>query len=509
MQTGRAGDVTGSPAPSTRRSRVDSASISLEALTKVNLKEAEATAIPEVERKSFRDLWYLHGEYYDLTEFIPTHPGGSAILLLAKGMEDATPVMESYHAFANKEYISKLMSKYKVNYVPKDVEQHVKPQVDYSFDKDGFYATLTRRVRAHFGSTKENESITKRIKANKWWGFKVATQALLYIGLYGSAFFMPGLGRFKSMGLAAAAGLMLIGVGMNAMHDGSHYAIGERDSWKNKFTMRLWNAIAFWDPAQWLYHHAIRHHAYTGDDQLDPDTMHANPAVRKHLDSPRKEYINFPRFLAVEQWFWTVWATFIYVLAPGMYTMQCISYKILWPLQGTLWKMDYEHTRNAFKKYWWETGITTFMLASHLFKADPFVTLAYLTAANLTYAACIVPDHDTYDTVVDNHKGSGRVDWGEIQVRHASDFGGHGLSGRAFTEFFGCINVQIAHHLYPSMNHIHLPEIAPIIQETCAEFKIPYARQPTVLAAAWSFMRTVHRCMSPDFVALDAAAKLE
>jgi cytochrome b involved in lipid metabolism len=323
----RGGDSAGSPALSMRRARVDSTTLTLDGARKVGLKEETtieaASETLQVVPKSYKDLWYLHGEYYDLTDFIASHPGGSAILLLSKGMEDATPVMESYHAFANKEYISKTMAKYKVNYVPKDVEQHVKPQTDYGFEKDGFYATLTRRVRAHFGSTKENESVTKRIKANKWWVFKVASQSVLFTGLYGAAFLAPGLDRLQSMGLAAAAGVMLIGVGMNAMHDGSHYAVGERDSWKNKLAMRIWNAVAFWDPTLWLYHHTIRHHAYTGDDKLDPDTMHANPAVRKHLDAPRKEYFSyFPRFLAVTRWFWTFWATLIYVLFPGMYSMQ-------------------------------------------------------------------------------------------------------------------------------------------------------------------------------------------
>jgi cytochrome b involved in lipid metabolism len=325
----RGGDFVGSPLTTLRRARVDSNNLVLESKKSADISSVEpaiSSVAPENQKLS-TELWCLHGEFYDLTNFISTHPGGTTILNMSKGMEDATPLMESYHAFANHEYIRKTMAKYKVDYVPKDAETRVKPKTVYGFDKDGFYATLTRRVRAHFGSTKEGESVTKNIKANKWWVFKVATQSVLFAGMYGMAFFMPNLPRMESVGFAAGAGLMLIAVGMNAMHDGSHYAVGVRDSWKNKLAMRVWNAIAYWDPSLWLYHHTIRHHAYTGDDLLDPDTMHANPAVRKHLDHDRKTYFDhFPRILAVHRWFWTIWATFIYVLTPGMYTMQVSLY---------------------------------------------------------------------------------------------------------------------------------------------------------------------------------------
>lgn len=38
----------------------------------------------------------------------------------------------------------------------------------------------------------------------------------------------------------------------------------------------------------------------------------------------------------------------------------------------------------------------------------------------------------------------------------------------------GGINYQIEHHLFPSMCNHYLSEIAPIVQQTCKEFNIPY-----------------------------------
>ena len=85
----------------------------------------------------------------------------------------------------------------------------------------------------------------------------------------------------------------------------------------------------------------------------------------------------------------------------------------------------------------------------------------------------------------------GEADWGEIQVRHASDFASSGFQSALFTELFGSINVQIGHHLFPSVNHVRLPELKPIIQQTCAEFNVPYASHDTLFQALVSVSKMI------------------
>lgn len=55
-------------------------------------KVAEATKGP---------LWIIHGEMYDLSDFIERHPGGREAILLGRG-RDCTALFESYHPFTNK-----------------------------------------------------------------------------------------------------------------------------------------------------------------------------------------------------------------------------------------------------------------------------------------------------------------------------------------------------------------------------------------------------------------------
>jgi linoleoyl-CoA desaturase len=56
-------------------------------------------------------------------------------------------------------------------------------------------------------------------------------------------------------------------------------------------------------------------------------------------------------------------------------------------------------------------------------------------------------------------------------------------------------NHQIVHHLFPSVNSVHLPELVPMIKKTCAEFGIPYAAQVSIGSAVWCFIHTVHHTM--------------
>jgi cytochrome b involved in lipid metabolism len=52
---------------------------------KPKLASSSSTAIPVEGQKTSEELWFIHGEFYDLAPFFPNHPGGATILGLAKG----------------------------------------------------------------------------------------------------------------------------------------------------------------------------------------------------------------------------------------------------------------------------------------------------------------------------------------------------------------------------------------------------------------------------------------
>ena len=52
-------------------------------------------------------------------------------------------------------------------------------------------------------------------------------------------------------------------------------------------------------------------------------------------------------------------------------------------------------------------------------------------------------------------------DWGEIQVRNSGNFLNDNI---LVNHLFGGINYQIEHHLFPTICHVHFPEIKKIVK---------------------------------------------
>ena len=90
-----------------------------------------------------KDCWLIiEGQVYDVTKFVPRHPGGSLIYVKAGG--DSTQLFYSYHP----EHVHKLLSKFRVGAV-----QEAGKTVTYEEENCEFYASCRQKVNKYF---KEN-----------------------------------------------------------------------------------------------------------------------------------------------------------------------------------------------------------------------------------------------------------------------------------------------------------------------------------------------------------------
>ena len=84
-------------------------------------------------------------------------------------------------------------------------------------------------------------------------------------------------------------------------------------------------------------------------------------------------------------------------------------------------------------------------------------------------------------------------DWGALQLETTVDFQhGHWFP----VTMTGGLGFQIEHHLFPTLSYSRLGEIAPIVQQTCDEFDVPYFYFPTAtqaLGAHYRFLRQMGR----------------
>ena len=82
-------------------------------------------------------------------------------------------------------------------------------------------------------------------------------------------------------------------------------------------------------------------------------------------------------------------------------------------------------------------------------------------------------NHVTHDAKFYNSNSYGMVneDWAIVQTDGSTNF----AAGSLFWNFFsGGLNHQIEHHLFPTISHVHYPEMSKIVKSTCKEFNVKY-----------------------------------
>jgi linoleoyl-CoA desaturase len=84
--------------------------------------------------------------------------------------------------------------------------------------------------------------------------------------------------------------------------------------------------------------------------------------------------------------------------------------------------------------------------------------------------------------------------WSVHQVQTSVDFA---RRSRVLAWFLGGLNFQIEHHLFPKICHVHYPQIAPIVQDTCEELGIRYVAHDTLTSALASHLRWLRRLGRP------------
>ena len=398
-------------------------------------------------------MWKINGKVYNLENYLDFHPGGRKILEACKGEDDCTAAFESYHALADKSKINKIMKKYEIDVCEKD----------FSFEENGFYDILSQKVRNYFYTNKKSHH------GNLFWIFKSFLQIITFL------FLIYNVYTSESFLIHIISGILLgnifMQLGFCIMHDASHSAIS-KNYLINEFLSKLWSSFALWDDQLWRKHHSFRHHSFTGTKK-DPDTIHFFPFIRKSLLEPTKKYLEI-------NYFKKIFYLFVLVVFPGMWLGQSISY-FRWIFRKNIWRIEIEN----YKHFYFETFLKLSSIYILFFTGRIVAALSFIISLNMTYAFFILPDHDTYETHLNSVKNL-KSDWGEMQVRNSGNFLNDNI---LINHLFGGINYQIEHHLFPTICHVHFPEVKKIVKKTCEEFNIPYIEHPTLYSAVLSSMK--------------------
>lgn len=405
-------------------------------------------------------MWHIHGKTYDLTKFIDKHPGGADILLKTKGEKDITALFETYHAFSNKEQIKKGLDKYEVKGI--ETDETVKQYDFTNYDK------LLKLVKEEFPNR-------KTVKATPFWSILTSTTLLTYLPFFYVAMFSQ-YALFTRCLCAIFAGILWISLGFNVMHDSSHYGVSIYPKVNNVLT-KLWNSFGLWNSTMWFYHHVYHHHSFTSEEKKDPDLYHLHPFMRKTKNDNK---VNIKKTSKNQGNMKVV--TPLLTIFPGQYFGQAFAYAI-----------------SAFKKRVFRVGLPNVPFYDNidvalmslnlycLYNGLFLPTILYMIAVNVTYHINIAPDHDTYETAVENHYDG--KDWLRLQIQNSGNFLNDNL---VWTYMCGAINYQIEHHLFPNMSSVHYPTVKLIVVKFCKEHNIPYVHHSTLWGAYKSYLKMMH-----------------
>jgi len=399
----------------------------------------------------------IYGNSYNLETFKNEHPGGSEILELTNGLYDCTPLFESYHNFANKESLKKNLKKYLIE------ENTYKPI--YTFNKNNFYDTLTQKVINYL---KDNHKITF-MSYIKFIGLSLLYCYSLYKSFISMFFVNKIIFGFIS-------GIINIMLGFCIMHDSSHYALFQKSKY-NVLSSIISNCSLLWNNILWKKHHVINHHSYTGKNNKlyqDPDLLTFEPYYSKIISKSINKFSNKSKLYY-----------FIFTsIFPGMFFGQILIY-IKWIFKKHVWKMQLPQTIKFSK-----LDIICYLLQIYILSSLPFLSLlSYIIAQNITYSLNIIGDHDTFETYNNsiNDKYKDITDWGALQVIESGNW-----YGSKWCFFFGGINYQIEHHLFPNIHHSHYPAISKLVKETCQEFDIPYVHHNSIINVINSYYNKIY-----------------
>jgi len=344
-------------------------------------------------------------------------------------------------------------------------------------ERNGFYSTVRKRVDNYFTTKK----ISKH--ANAAMMFKTFLFLGGYFALY-AVVMLAGFSLWANFGLAVAMGALAAMVGFNVSHDAIHGAYSSR-KWVNDLISFSFNLVGA-SPYIWKISHNLVHHTYTNIPGHDEDIDVAPGLVRL---SPADKLTYMQRFQHY-------YAFLLYGLASLSWVLRK-DYKKFF--QKNIGNYTHKHKPMDYVRLFAYKALYYF-----LFIAVPFMVLHVTFGQWLLAFVCM---HLTQGLVIGlvfqlahvvegtafpetNQDGDIEEAWAVHQMQTTANFG-----RKDWLSNFLCggLNMQVEHHLFPTVCHIHYAAISDIVKETAIEFNVPYIENTSFWTALASHYRMLRK----------------
>eukprot|EP00250_Pteridium_aquilinum_P005328 c15439_g1_i1 orf=576-2006(-) len=444
-------------------------------------------SVPEIRSHSSPDNCWLviRNSVYDVTSWVPYHPGGSLIYVNAG--RDCTQLFDAYHPLC----VRVMLARFYIGEVERTagIEYTDFTSLEYdSTGKEDFYLTLKSRVENYFHKSKINPRMHPHMLIKSFaiiFGFIFS----YYMTFYGGQNF--GISLF----FAVATGLMAAEIGLAIQHDANHgsYTRWHWLGYMMSVTLDLVGVSSF----MWRQQHVVGHHSFTNVNGYDPDIRVLKPNVwRITREQPRRTYHNFQHIylpclygiLALKSVFYDDFISFAtgsigLVKIPKMTSLEL----------SVFWGFKLTYAIYMFVL----PGLYSHYSAWSIICLYVVMQLVFGWVLAFLFQVAHVVEEAAFP-VVDKSRGYPTLarGWAASQVSSTANFCPNSSFWMHIT---GGLNYQIEHHLFPGVCHIYYPEIHPIVKMTCKEFNISYTCFPTFRVALAAHLNYLKKAGATNF----------
>lgn len=346
-------------------------------------------------------------------------------------------------------------------------------------DKLLFFATLRKRVDAYFRDNKLSKHYNSEMV------IKTIVLLVFYIGSF-AAIILLNSGFGVAALLWTVMGFAKAGIGMSVMHDANHgaYSSSSRTNYWLGHTLNLVGGSVF----NWKLQHNILHHTYTNIVHMDDDV--ADKAIMRFSPHTKVKWYHKLQFLyafvfyGILTLYWTVLKDFVQffkyikngtnkntrrqnaVIITKIILSKIIYVLVFFILPVIVLHVPYQHILFGF-------------LIMH-FIAGVLLTVVFQLAHAVADTTHPVPDS----------KGNIENTWAIHQMNTTANFS---RKNRFLSWYLGGLNFQVEHHLFPSICHVHYPEISKIVKSTAGEYGVPYLEYENLSGAIRSHISVLRR----------------
>jgi fatty acid desaturase len=268
---------------------------------------------------------------------------------------------------------------------------------------------------------------------------------------------------------------------VNFWHDAAHFAMS--GNWRVN-TALTYLAPWFSSPLMWAHQHTIGHHVYTNIPGKDPDLYHAPRLWRLNSSLRWNAVHGMQAWTTLPLWFVSVPTLLLLKPLVALRTLiynRCVPLVALPPWRIALHLAG--RSAVAASLYAWPSLV----FAGEPAKAAAF-SIVPIGVYSLWFMACSQVNHHTEET---SHAFS--PSW----YRHQASTS-HNVAPDSALAFWlsGGLNLQIEHHLFPTVNHWHLRALQPGVAALALKHGVPYLASPTITAAfvkLWEHLRVMAR----------------